>query len=418
MQKLIVSGGNKLVGRVDIAPAKNACLPIIASLIGVDGVILLKDAPKITDVLVMAQIIECLGGSYKYVKEGLLLNTQNISVHEADCFICKKARASFFIVGALLARFKKAVVPLPGGCNIGSRPVDIHIDVMEQLGVTAEFWGDRVTFNGKNAKSGKVFLSYPSVGASVNAICLSAFLRGESTISNVAREPEIVDLCNFLNKCGCKIRGIGSSDLEITGVLPMPKINMEYLPIKDRIEAGSYMCMTAITGGSLCFKYDRFEHIRKTAEKLNQMGTKVDFKNNELILRSQKRLQSFNLVADVYPAFPTDMQSLFCSLASVAKGESVIEDRVFKSRFDLCNQLVKMGAKIQIKDGKAIINGCETLKGASVLASDLRAGAALITVGLVAEGVTEICNAEFIDRGYEDIVGKLNKLGGEIKVKF
>lgn len=418
MQKLIVSGGNKLVGRVNIAPAKNACLPIIASLIGVDGLILLKKAPKIADVLVMAQIIECLGGSYKYLKEGLLLNTQNISVYEADCSICKKARASFFIVGALLARFKKAVVPLPGGCNIGSRPIDIHIDVMRQLGVTAEFMGDSVVFNGKNAKSGKVLLSYPSVGASVNAICLSAFLRGESTISNVAREPEVVDLCNFLNKCGCKIRGIGSSNLEITGVSPLPKINMEYLPIKDRIEAGSYMCMTAITGGSLCFKYDRFEHIRKIVEALKRIGIKVDYKSNELRLYSQKRLKSFNLVADVYPAFPTDMQSLFCSLATVANGKSIIEDKVFKSRFDLCNQLAKMGAKIQIEEGKATINGCKTLKGAKVLASDLRAGAALITAGLVAEGITEISNAELIDRGYENIVGKLNKLGAEIKVKF
>ena len=175
MQKIVLEGGNKLIGEVNVSPAKNACLPIIASLIALDGEILLKNAPKIADVLVMAQIIECLGGSYKYCENGLRLNTQNIKVYEADCFICKKARASFFIVGGLLARFKKAVVPLPGGCNIGTRPIDIHINVMKQFGVQSEIIDDKVIFNGENAKSGKVVLSYPSVGATVNAICLSAF---------------------------------------------------------------------------------------------------------------------------------------------------------------------------------------------------------------------------------------------------
>ena len=415
MQKIVLEGGNKLIGEVNVSPAKNACLPIIASLIALDGEILLKNAPKIADVLVMAQIIECLGGSYKYCESGLRLNTQNIKVYEADCFICKKARASFFIVGGLLARFKKAVVPLPGGCNIGTRPIDIHINVMKQFGVQSEIIDDKVIFNGENAKSGKVVLSYPSVGATVNAICLSAFLKGESIILNAAREPEIVDLCNFLNACGCKIMGAGTSCLRIIGIRALQKIKIEYLPIKDRIEAGSYMCMAAITGGNIAFKYDNFEYISKMAEKLIDIGVEIKRNKNEVLLFANRRLKAFNLVADVYPAFPTDMQSLFCSLATSCEGQSKIEDKVFVNRFDLCKELIKMDAKIEIEKCKAIITGVNKLKGAKVFACDLRAGAALITAGLNAEGRTEIYNSEMISRGYEDIINKLKKLGAKIK---
>ena len=408
MQKIIIQGGNKLGGKVNISSAKNACLPIIASLIAMRAHVLLLNAPLIDDVSVMAKVIEQLGGKYEYIQSGLLIDTENVNLFEADSCICERARASFFIVGALIARFKKAVVPLPGGCKIGNRPVDIHIDAMNQLGVSSLIDKNKVIFSGENAKSGKVTLSYPSVGATVNAICLSAFLSGESTIYNAAREPEIVDLCNFLIACGCNIKGVGGSCLRIEGVQALKPISIEYQPIKDRIEAGSYMCMSAITGGELSFEFDNFAHLGSVIDKFNECGVEIKISKNELHLCSSAHINAFSLIADVYPAFPTDMQALFMALATKARGDSIIEDRVFKDRFALCDELTKMGAQIIYENGKAIIKGGKLLKGSSVYATDLRAGAALICVALIAEGESEILNSKIINRGYENIIEKLS----------
>ena len=418
MQKIIVQGKNKLSGKVNISPAKNACLPIIASIIAMSGSVLLLNAPLIEDVTVMAKVIEQLGGKYEYNKNGLLLNTNNVNLFEINSDISKKARASFFIVGALIVRFRKAIVTLPGGCNIGLRPVDIHIDVMKQLGVSSTIEDNKVVFNGQEAKSGKVVLSYPSVGASVNAICLTAFLEGESTLINVAKEPEIVDLCNFLIKCGCKIKGVGSSCLTIVGINPLKNINLEYQPIKDRIEAGTYMCMSAITGGDLCFEFDDFNHIRSITDKLIECGVRIEKKKNEIYLYSDGHINTFSLVADVYPSFPTDMQSVFIAFATKAHGYSVIADRVFNDRFSLCNELVKMGAEVINKRGTAVIKGGKKLSGTHVDAIDLRSGAALICAALNTDGETVIENSKIIYRGYENIVEKLTSLGAEITAEF
>ena len=306
---------------------------------------------------------------------------------------------------------------MPGGCDIGSRPVDIHIDAMNQLGVTSLIEDNRVVFYGENAKSGKVVLSYPSVGATVNAICITAFLEGESTILNAAREPEIVDLCNFLISCGCKINGVGKSCLKITGVSALKKVCVEYQPIKDRIEAGSYMCMSAITAGDLTFEFDDFEHIRAIVNRLKECGVAITQNKKEIRLRSNTHIKPFFLVADVYPAFPTDMQSLFIALATKSRGVSVVEDKVFSNRFAVCSELRKMGAKIITEKGRAIIEGGALLKGKSVNSTDLRAGAALICAALSVDGETEICNSKIISRGYEDFVEKLTLLGAKIKVK-
>ncbi len=402
-----------MTGKVNISPAKNACLPIIASATLFDGEFLLKKAPKITDVVVMAQIVEFLGGDYLFCEEGLKISTKNIFKWECDGILCKKARASFFIVGALLSRFKHAIIPFPGGCNIGSRPIDIHIDVLRQFGAEVTFEKERVLFYGGNMRSNQVKLSYPSVGATVNAICSAVFLNGESSIGNAAREPEIVDLCNFLIECGCKIDGVGKKNLTIKGVNPPKNVSVDYLPIKDRIEAGTFMCMTAITGGDIIFSYEHFAHLKEITAKLRRMGVAVAYKNGEMRITSDGMLKGVSAVADVYPRFPTDMQSIYCAVCAFANGKSRVKDKVFQNRFEFIKELKKMGADVTLEKEGVTIRGND-LVGSKVFAPDLRAGAALVCAGLGAKGVTVIENADIVSRGYENIHKKITSIGGKI----
>ncbi len=404
-----------MTGKVNVSPAKNACLPILASAVLFDGEFLLKKAPKITDVMVMAQIIEFLGGDYLFCEEGLKISTKNIFKWECEGTLCKKARASFFIVGALLSRFKRAIMPFPGGCNIGSRPIDIHIDVLRQFGAKVTFENEKVFFSGENMRSNKVRLSYPSVGATVNAICAAVFLNGESVIGNVAREPEIIDLCNFLLKCGCKIEGVGGKTLKIKGVNPPKRVSVEYLPIRDRIEAGTFMCMTAITGGDIIFSYENFAHLKQITDKLRRMRVEIAYKNGEMRITSNGILKGCSAVADVYPSFPTDMQSIYCAVCAFAKGKSRVKDKVFQDRFEFIKELKKMGADVTLGKEGVIIRGSD-LVGSKVFAPDLRAGAALVCAGLGARGSTVIENADIISRGYENIQKKITSIGGKISL--
>lgn len=414
MSKFIVKGGNKLVGKVQISPAKNSCLPIIASSIMFNGDFLIKKAPNISDLTVMAKLIENLGGSYRFCSEGLFFSTKSIEKFECDKLICKKARASFFTVGSLLSKFKRAILPLPGGCDIGERPVDIHINALGQIGVEVRAEGENLVFDGKNMRGGKIKLSYPSVGATVNCICALAFLKGESEIVNCAKEPEIVDLCNFLNYCGCKISGMGSAKITIEGISKHDCGLIEYLPIEDRIEAGTFTCMTAVSGGDVIFEFANFSHLRAVFKKLCRCGVECAYKNGEVRVSSNGKLKSNNLVADVFPSFPTDLQSLYCSVCAIANGKSIVKDNVFKGRFQFLKQLEKMGAKVVFKDNCVEIIGQKELHGALVTGCDLRSGAALISAGLCAKGVTVIENGDVIKRGYDGIDKKLSQLGANI----
>ena len=414
MEKIIVNGGEKLFGEVEIAPAKNACLPLIASTILFGGEYYFLKAPKILDVIVMAEIVKNLGGSYYFGKDFLYINTKNISAYHADCSICKQARASFFIAGALLSRFKKAIVPLPGGCKIGKRPVDIHICALKQLGVEIIVEDERVLFYGDNMKAGKIILPYPSVGATVNSICATVFLKGSSVIENVAKEPEIVDLCNFLVKCGCKIQGIGSSTLYIEGIDCCREVNLEYLPVQDRIEAGTFICMVAVCGGKISFNYERYENIASICNLIADCGVKIEYAKKKLTVISDKKLKCINAVADVFPAFPTDLQSLYCAVCSFSTGETVVRDLVFKNRFEFVKELTKLGVNYSpIKDGVKI-SGNNLLKGNVVRATDLRGGAGLIAVALGINDRTIIEDAQIIKRGYENIDKKLQSLGAKL----
>ena len=414
MKKLTVIGGNQLFGEIDIAPAKNACLPLIASSILYTEEIILLNAPKITDVETMACIIENLGGEYQFQLNGLRLNSSKVNKFEADSNLCSKARASFFIVGALLSRFKKAIVPLPGGCKIGKRPVDIHINVLKQLNAIVDVGADAISFNGEKMRSGKVIFPFPSVGATVNAICSAVFLKGESILINVAKEPEICDLCTFLNQCGCKIRGYGSKVIVIEGVDSLKKEKIYYKPIKDRIEAGTYMCACALCGGEITFKYDSNAYLLAVEEKLKEFGVNIYFDSGKITINSNARLKSVNLTADVYPFFPTDLQSPFATVCAGALGTSLIRDKVFLQRFGYLKELKKFGACVNIKKDYAIIHGKKRLHCATVEVEDLRGGAGLLIAGLKAEGKSELLNSDILDRGYENLVYKMNSIGAKI----
>ena len=415
MEKYLISGGKKLFGEVKISPAKNACLPLIASTIMFSGEFLLQNAPKISDVIIMAKIVENLGGSFIFTDKGLLLKTFNINSYLPSKEICCKARASFFIAGALLSRFKRAIVPLPGGCNIGIRPVDVHIDAFNQLGVDCIMDKDYVKFDASMMKSGRVSLKYPSVGATVNAICACVGLMGESLISNCAKEPEIVDLCNFLNLCGAKISGIGTSLIKIEGIAFNKSLKIVHRPIDDRIEAGTFIFATAVTGGEIAFKYDNVCNICSAIKTIEKMGVQTRYEKNTLYVKSKGELNATQQVADVFPAFPTDLQSPLCSVCAYANGESVIEDRVFKDRFAFVKQLNEFGVKARVLGSQAVIKGSKINNPCSEKALDLRAGAGLVIYALGAQGESQIFGVDIIRRGYENLEQKLRLLGADMQ---
>ncbi len=417
MGKFIINGGRELFGEVTISPAKNSCLPLIASTILFKGQFLLQLAPEINDIIVMSEIVKNLGGSYSFLNDGLFLNTENINSFTPSEDICKRARASFFVAGALLSRFKRAVVALPGGCKIGQRPVDIHISVLNQLGAKCYFDENRVVFDGKNMKAGITRLSYPSVGATINAVCATVFLKGESTIINCAKEPEIVDLCKFLNACGCNIAGAGSDRIVVNGVDLQKGVNLQFLPIKDRIEAGTYICACAACGGKISFEYDSFDNILAVIKLLNKSGATITMKKGIVNVECDKRnINCKSVVADVFPAFPTDLQSIYCALCTFSNGTTRVEDRVFQNRFEFLKELKKQGVDCEYIKNSAIIRGNKKLHGATVNAVDLRGGAGLIISGLAIDGETIVENSEIIKRGYYKIEEKFTSLGAFIKL--
>ena len=416
MRKLIIEGGNELYGKVQISPAKNACLPIISSCLLFNGKIRLTPCPFIKDVIVMAEIIKDLGGNYAFEKGSLLLDCEKVKRSEGDCKTFKKARASFFTAGAILSRFNTATVPLPGGCNIGERPVDIHIDVFKQLGIKCNINENCVFLDGANKKSGKVYLRFPSVGATVNAINASVFLKGETVIYNCAKEPEIADLCNFLNSCGCKVKGGGNSVITVTGVKPITlNEEMVFSPMYDRIEAGTFIIAVSACGGELLLDLDNLKPISALLSILKTMGVKAFYDSGKLFVRRDERTKCVNAIADVYPRFPTDLQPQLCALQCVSEGECVMCDKVFPNRFDYTKQLELMDANVKrIKGGIKII-GVKNLNCAKVNACDLRGGAALAIGALTCSGKTVISSAETIERGYENFDKKLCSLGAFVK---
>ena len=414
MDKLRVFGGKKLFGSVDICTSKNALLPILAGSVLCNGAIVLDKVPNFSDIEKCLTILKSLGAGIIQCDDTIQIDAKNVDKQYIDYNLGKDIRASILFAGSLLAKFKKAVVCKPGGCNIGARPVDLHIAGLKALGVKIEEKHGYFFCDGSNMKSGVVEFAKQSVGATENIMLASVFLNGKTTIKNCAKEPEVVDLANFLNKMGAKIFGAGTSKITIYGVKKL--VGTEYTAIPDRIVAGTYLTGTAIAGGHVEICHILPKHIESITKKLLLCGCKLDIKGDKIKISAENRCKSpHSLTTGVYPKFATDMQSIFLPLLATSKGTCVVKEKIFETRFKCASELVKMGANIQTFCDKAVVHGVKKLSGANVVASDLRAGAGLVLAGLVADGYTTIENVHYIDRGYPKIETDLKKLGADIE---
>ncbi len=416
MQNLLIRGGNSLKGQVKISGSKNAILPIMAASILSDGEIILNGVPDLEDIKVMSEVLEILGATIQRRKDVLIINCANIDSFEVPEHISRKMRASNLVMGALLSRFGRARVAYPGGCAIGSRPMDLHLKGFNSLGyeITDEY-GYMSGLN-RNAAGKEIMLDFPSVGATENIIMAAALIPGTTIIRNAAREPEIIDLQNFLNRMGAKIRGAGLDCIRVEGVTRLGGV--EHTVIPDRIEAGTFMTAAVITRGDIYLDNVIHEHIQPTIAKLRETGAEIMLNSSGIRIIGSKKIRSTDIKTMPYPGFPTDMQPQFMALLSVAKGTSIMVETIFENRFMHVPELRRMGADIKIEGRVAIIKGKNHLEGAAVEATDLRAGAALILAGLYAEGETRLSHLEHIERGYDNIHLKLKSLGADIQTKL
>jgi UDP-N-acetylglucosamine 1-carboxyvinyltransferase len=414
LEKIIVQGGTRLRGRVKVHGAKNAVLPLIAaSILASRGDISILDVPLLEDVKTITQMLKRLGVAVTLNEDSVVINAEKMISTEAPYDLVRKMRASVLVMGPLLARKKRARVPLPGGCAIGSRPIDLHIKGFEAMGVRFETeQGFIEGYVPDRLKGATIYLDFPSVGATQNIMMAATLAEGRTIIENAACEPEIVDLANFLNAMGAKVRGAGTDEIRIDGVDFLR--GTEYTVIPDRIEAGTYMVAAAITRGEVFVEGAISDHLVPLIAKLREMGVHVLDGENGIHVRADGDLKPVDVKTLPYPGFPTDMQSQMMALLLTAKGTSLLTETVFENRFMHVEEFKRMGAQIKIDGRTAIIDGGKPLSGAQVKATDLRAGAALILAGLAAEGITEVTELHHVDRGYVDIVGKLRGLGAQI----
>ncbi|TGY40578.1 UDP-N-acetylglucosamine 1-carboxyvinyltransferase [Clostridium sartagoforme] len=414
MEKIIVEGGNKLKGEVNISLAKNSVLPIIVASILSPNDVVIKNAPMLEDVIVLNDLLLEMDCSIETINNrDLKINTSNLKETSMNSDLIRKMRASFLIMGPMLSRFGKCKISMPGGCNIGSRPIDLHLKGFKLLGADIEIGHGFVEAKAKKLKGNRIYLDFPSVGATENILMASVLAEGTTIIENAAEEPEIWDLANFLNSMGAKIHGAGVGKITIEGVDSLKGI--EYKPIYDRVEAGTFMVAAAITKSKITINGAIEDHLRPTIEKLKECGVKFESLGEDTILVDGTGEKSpVDIKTLPYPGFPTDMQAQMMALLSICKGSSIITETVFENRFMHVAELVRMGANIKIDGRTAIIEGVDSLTGCDVKATDLRAGAAMILAGLVAHGRTEISDLYHIDRGYVDIEEKFRGLGANI----
>lgn len=414
---LVINGGKPLEGEVCISGAKNSALPILAACVLGTEEIILDAVPKLKDVEIMIDVLRHLGSKVEYIdEETVRIDSSNINTCETPFELMDKMRASFVVMGPLLSRFKKAYTKAPGGCNIGARPIDLHLKGFQALGAESMVNDDEISITTNGELFGnEIYLDFPSVGATQNIMMAATLAEGETTIENAAKEPEIVDLASFLSKMGAKIKGAGTSTIVIEGVEKLTGARHTIIP--DRIEAASYMIAAVMTKGDVTIKNVIGSHIRPIIAKLIEMGASVEEYEDEDIIRvsTNHRLKPTNVQTLPYPGFPTDAQAQFMALMTVCDGESRIQETVFENRFMHVEQLNKMGAAIATSGNRATVVGVDRLHGASVKATDLRAGAALVMAGLTAKGETRVSDIYHIDRGYSDLEGKFRKLGADIK---
>lgn len=416
MEKLIVKGGNRLVGAVKTSGAKNAVLPIIAASILGTTPSHLDEVPMLEDVHTISEVLKCLGLSVECSPEKNVLDIDSTSItsYEAPYELVRTMRASFLVMGPLLARIGKARISMPGGCAIGARPIDIHLKGFEALGVKIEQGHGYIEASAPEGLRGtSIYFDFPSVGATENIMMAASLAEGTTILENVAEEPEIVDLANYLNKMGAKIRGAGTDTIRIEGVDKLH--GADYTIIPDRIEAGTYMIAAAMTGGDVVVENVLPEHQKPLIAKLREAGAVVEEDIDKVRVIGQNPLKAVSIKTLPYPGFPTDMQAQMMAMMVIAEGRSKVTETVFENRFMHVVELNRMGAQISTEGRSAVIDGPCKLTGCDVRATDLRAGAAMILAGLVAEGTTRIGDLHHIDRGYENIVAKLKNLGADIE---
>ena len=414
MERLIIKGGNQLHGEVDCSGAKNAGLPILASTILLDGVAKIGNLPHLQDITTMLELLNSMGSHINFDENGYIeINSSNIDAPEARYELVKTMRASILVMGPLVAKYGKAKISQPGGCDIGSRPIDFHLSGLEKMG--AEIKSDSKYIYLKADKLKPIEFEFPkiSVTGTENLMMAAVFTEGKTTLKNCAKEPEVVELANFLNKCGASIHGAGESTIEITGVDSLGSVEWDVL--FDRIEAGTYLVAGAITNGHITVKKIEPKTIQVLTNKLIEMGVNVSYGENWVEAdATSSEITCVDIDTEPFPGFPTDMQAQFMALNTIATGSCTIEETVFENRFQHVSQLRKMGADIVLSKNKAFVKGVPNLVGSEVKASDLRASASLVLAGLVGKNRTQIDNIYHIDRGYECIEEKLNKLGADI----
>ncbi len=415
MAKFRIWGNRPLQGEITVGGSKNAALPILAATLLTESPSTIHNVPDLLDVRTMIMVLESLGARVETVDRGsYTIYPQQLKPLEPPYELIRKMRASFLVTGPLLARFGKAQVPLPGGCAIGSRPIDLHLKGFAHLGVEVSMRSGYIEGWAEKVHSGEVYLDFPSVGATENVMMLAATIEGETVIANAAREPEVVDLAHFLSLMGAEISGVGSDTVVVRGRKHLE--GCSYTIMNDRIEAGTFCVAAAITKGEVIVRGVEYALLRSVLTKLEEVGVQVEkIDEYDVLVAMKERPHATNIKTMPYPGFPTDMQAQFMALLCLADGVSVITETVFESRFAHVGELERMGAKVQVEGRSAVVMGVERLTGAMVTATDLRAGAALVLAGLAAEGMTEVNGVGHIDRGYERLEEKLASLGASIE---
>lgn len=417
MRKIIINGGKKLQGEVTVSGAKNSVVALIPAIILSDGVVTLDGVPAISDVDNLIEIIEVMGGSVKRDGETLEIDPRGVKDMPMPFSKINSLRASYYFYGSLLGRYGQAIVGLPGGCDLGPRPIDLHLKAFEAMGASIFYEEEAMriaTDAGQRIKGAHIYMDTVSVGATINTMLAAAKADGRTVIENAAREPEIIDVATLLNNMGARVRGAGTEVITIEGVESLHGTRHQVIP--DRIEAGSYIAMAAAIGKGIKIKNVLYEHLESFICKLEAMGVRMTVEEDAIFVEEQGDLKPVDIKTSPYPGFATDLQQPMTPLLLKASGQGKIIDTIYEKRVNHVPELARMGADIQVLGGQIVYNGPTQLSGAPVKASDLRAGAALVTAGLMADGQTEIINIEFILRGYSNIIEKLSDLGADIRL--
>ena len=414
MDNFVINGGHELFGEVNISGAKNAAVAIIPATILADDLVRIENIPQISDVQLIIEILDRMGAQIKLINKNTIeIDTSNISYQSVPYELTSHFRASYYLIGAMLGRFNQAEVAMPGGCNFGVRPIDQHIKGFEMLGADIDIIDGMVSAKADKLMGTSIYMDVVSVGATINIMLAAVKARGLTIIENAAKEPHIVDLANFLNSMGADVRGAGTDVIKIRGVEKMHGCNYSIIP--DQIEAGTYMVAAAACGGDVLIKNVIPKHLESISAKLEEAGAEVIEYDDAVRVTRFKNLTKCNVKTMPHPGFPTDMQPQMAVLLSIAQGTSILSESVWDNRFQYVGQLLRMGADIQVDGKVAVIVGKEKLTGVTVKATDLRAGAAMIIAGLVADGTTVVEDIAYVDRGYEDVVEKFASLGADIK---